>query len=414
MASLRRVSSSSTSPIGPRVFPSTGFELIDPATKFEEESLPFYQKDEYYPMKIGQIIAGHYQVVSKLGFGTTSTVWLVRDLWDQKFWAAKVHINTLTHSQELEVYHHLDSTPCSPEFTGGKEYIRQLKESFKIEGPHGDHEVFIMTPLATSLSDLLVARGGLPFHLVFVKLALRQVLQGVIYLHDVNVVHTDLHLSNLLIALTENSMLAEMEEAELHRPSPRKQVDELTIHTSRMMKGGRGLLTTCDLGHARIGEKHRGFAMPTQYRAPEVILDMEWGNQVDLWSVGLIAWDLLQKKPLFRIYDNESQEQNDAHHLAAMTALLGPPPPEFLTRSENTTKFWSEDGQWKGPVPLPPKTSFDSLAGGLTGVDKEMFVNLMDCLLEWVPEYRGDAIHIFFHPFIRDLTSGEDANESGT
>lgn len=85
-------------------------------------------------------------------------------------------------------------------------------------------------------------------------------------------------------------MLAEMEEAELHRPSPRKQVDELTIHTSRMMKGGRGLLTTCDLGHARIGEKHRGFAMPTQYRAPEVILDMEWGNQVDLWSVGLIVW----------------------------------------------------------------------------------------------------------------------------
>ncbi len=79
MTTVRRVSSSPASAIGPREFLSTGFELIDPATKFEEETLPFYQKEEYYPMQIGQVVHGHYQVVSKLGFGTTSTVWLARD-----------------------------------------------------------------------------------------------------------------------------------------------------------------------------------------------------------------------------------------------------------------------------------------------------------------------------------------------
>lgn len=88
-------------------------------------------------------------------------------------------------------------------------------------------------------------------------------------------------------------MMAEMEEAELCRPSPRKQADDRTIHTSRMMMGGGGPLTICDLGHARIGEKHHGFAMPTQYRAPEVILDMEWGNLIDIWSVGLIVRNFL-------------------------------------------------------------------------------------------------------------------------
>ncbi len=56
--------------------------------------------------------------------------------------------------------------------------------------------------------------------------------------------------------------MAEMEEAELYRPSPRKQTDDRTIHTSRIMIGGAGPLTICDLGHARIGEKHCGFAMP--------------------------------------------------------------------------------------------------------------------------------------------------------
>ncbi len=48
---------------------------------------------------------------------------------------------------------------------------------------------------------------------------------------------------------------------------------------------------------------------------------------------------------LFDVYDAESPELNDAHHLDAMTALLGPPPPEFLERSEETRKYWSEDGE---------------------------------------------------------------------
>ncbi|KAI0904055.1 kinase-like protein [Ustulina deusta] len=410
MATVRRVSSSPASAIGPREFPSPGFELIDPATKFEEETLPFYQKEEYYPMQIGQVVHGHYQVVSKLGFGTTST----------KFWAVEVHINTLKHNQELEIYRHLANTPRDRELAKAKEYIRQLKESFKLKGPHSDHDVFVMTPLALSLSHFLGAHQGQPFHSDFVKQALSQILYGLVYLHDMNVVHTDsnnqqmdLHLDNLLISLTENSIMAEMEEAELYRPSPKKQTDDRTIHTSRIIIGGSGPLTICDLGHARIGKKHRGFAMPAQYRAPEVILDMEWGNPIDLWSVGLIAWDLLEKEPLFRIYDNESPDQNDAHHLAAMTALLGPPPPEFLTRSEKTAKFWREDGQWKGPVPLPPKTSFESLASVLTGEEKEMFVSLMDYFLYWLPEERGDAMHMFFHPFIGNKRPNEEPKESG-
>ncbi|KAI1109520.1 kinase-like protein [Nemania sp. NC0429] len=396
MASVRRASSSA---VGPRRFPSAGFELIDPATKFEEEALPFYRKEEYYPMQIGQVIHGHYQVVSKLGFGTTSTVWLARDLWDQNYWAIKVHINTLKHNQELEIYHHLDNTPCDISFIKAKGYIRQLKESFQLTGPHGDHDVFIMTPLAMSLSHFLGARGGQPFHFDFVRQAIRQVLYGLIYLHDMDVVHTDLHLDNLLIALTENSMMAEIEEVELCRPSPRKEAGDRTIHKSQMMMGGRGALAICDLGQARIGKKHHGFAMPTRYRAPEVILDMEWGNPVDIWSVGLVAWDLLAKEPLFQIYDNESPEQNGARHLAAMTALLGPPPPEFLTRGGKTAKYWSEDGQWKGPVPLPPRRSFESLVGALTEEEKEMFISLMECCLYWLPEERGNAMQLFFHPF---------------
>lgn len=56
------------------------------------------------------------------------------------------------------------------------------------------------------------------------------------------------------------------------------------------------------------------------------------------------TWDLLERKSLFTVYDTNSEEQNDAHHLAAMTALLGPPPSEFLQMSKETSKYWDQKG----------------------------------------------------------------------
>ena len=35
---------------------------------------------KFYPVRIGQVFESRYQVVSKMGYGSTSTVWLGRDL----------------------------------------------------------------------------------------------------------------------------------------------------------------------------------------------------------------------------------------------------------------------------------------------------------------------------------------------
>lgn len=74
----------SSSPLGvplmPRSFPTSGFEVLDHAEPIEEERLPGYNADIYYPVCIGQVFRDRYQVVGKLGYGVTSTVWLARDL----------------------------------------------------------------------------------------------------------------------------------------------------------------------------------------------------------------------------------------------------------------------------------------------------------------------------------------------
>lgn len=64
----------------PLVFPKEGTVSIPASQKVEEETIPGHSKTRYYPVRIGQIFRNRYQVVGKLGFGTTSTVWLARDL----------------------------------------------------------------------------------------------------------------------------------------------------------------------------------------------------------------------------------------------------------------------------------------------------------------------------------------------
>jgi hypothetical protein len=53
---------------------------LDPSAPIEEETLPRYNPARFYPIRLGQILNGRYQVATKLGYGARSTVWLARDL----------------------------------------------------------------------------------------------------------------------------------------------------------------------------------------------------------------------------------------------------------------------------------------------------------------------------------------------
>lgn len=64
----------------PLTFSNSNFNQIPVDQKIEEETIPGYVASRYYPVRIGDIFQDQYQVVGKLGFGASSTVWLARDM----------------------------------------------------------------------------------------------------------------------------------------------------------------------------------------------------------------------------------------------------------------------------------------------------------------------------------------------
>lgn len=59
----------------------TYHQLSRQAMKYaiEEQTLPRFQQKQYCPVEPGQVLARRYQVITKLGYGAYSTVWLTRD-----------------------------------------------------------------------------------------------------------------------------------------------------------------------------------------------------------------------------------------------------------------------------------------------------------------------------------------------
>lgn len=47
----------------------------------EEQTLPRFYERHYYPVRIGEVFKDQYRVISKLGYGAYSTVWLA---WNQR------------------------------------------------------------------------------------------------------------------------------------------------------------------------------------------------------------------------------------------------------------------------------------------------------------------------------------------
>ncbi|KAI9848560.1 MAG: hypothetical protein M1837_007229 [Sclerophora amabilis] len=276
--------------------------------------------------------------------------------------------------------------------------VRKVLDSFDVIGPDGNHKCLLYHPLGMNFTQFLHL---LPQRRLSKDLTQRSVQLSLIaldYLHRCHVVHTDISPNNVLQSIQDDSLFSQLEQAEIERPIARKVLSDRTIYNSRPMPFSAGSPVLGDLGEARVGsEKHRGDIMPGIYRAPEIVLGMSWDAKVDIWAVGVMTWDLLQGGHLF--FAKNKGILDDEQHLVEMVALLGPPPPEFLKRSEKCQQYWDNQGNWKGSISIPDQ-SFESRERLLNDDDRALFLRFMRRTLRWIPEERPLAEQLAFDDFL--------------
>ncbi|XP_070758158.1 SRSF protein kinase 1b [Enoplosus armatus] len=171
----------------------------------EQEDPNDYCRGGYHHVKIGDLFNGRYHVIRKLGWGHFSTVWLAWDIQEKRFVAMKV-VKSAEHYTEtaLDEIKLLKSVRNTDPSDPNREKVVQLLDDFKISGMNGTHVCMVFEVLGYHLLKWIIKSNyqGLP--LASVKSIIRQVLQGLDYLHTkCKIIHTDIKPENILLTVNE-------------------------------------------------------------------------------------------------------------------------------------------------------------------------------------------------------------------
>ena len=107
-----------------------GYEAIYVPGPDGSEDLDQYQPGGYHPITIGDILAGRYEIVHKLGSGAFATVWLAKDATENHYVALKIaQADASEDSNELRMHQHLQTARST------SLCVTPLLNHFFIEGP---------------------------------------------------------------------------------------------------------------------------------------------------------------------------------------------------------------------------------------------------------------------------------------
>lgn len=222
----------------------------------------------------------HYNIIGRVGEGAHGIVFKAKHIQSGEIVALKrVSLKRLEDEIPNTVLREIKALQAIEE----NENVVKLLDVFA----QGTGFVLVFEYMLSDLSEVIRNTEN-PITEAQVKSYMKMLLHGVAFCHENSIMHRDLKPANLLISST-------------------------------------GHLKICDFGLARVFDKHQTNRLYTAqvatrwYRAPELLYcASKYDEGVDLWAIGCIFGELLNKSPLFA-------GDTDIEQLSLVIRALGTP-----------------------------------------------------------------------------------------
>ena len=312
---------------------------------------------------------GKYTIIQELGKGTFGTV--VKVSYKNKIYAAKVINNRkkfLAPSyQEIRVLRRLSN-----------KYIINLIAAHKCS----TNQVVMIFPMLSISIHKFTTKFMYRFRIPEIKVILKQITLAVSYIHIQKVIHTDLKPENIMFV-----------NGELDNKGRIKDISLKLIDFGTTVSG-----TTLN---SRLGSTYH-------YRAPEIVLGLNWSYPVDIWSIAVIMLELYVLDILFPM-------GTSLMHLGMMQKLFGPIPYKGYGDQTDSSKAFFTNNKLKpfsrnnsvGFVAVFTARSIHTmkLLENIVLERHSKFLDLLKKMFEYDPKKRITAEQILEHPFLTGVVT---------
>ncbi|XP_055645284.1 stress-activated protein kinase JNK-like [Toxorhynchites rutilus septentrionalis] len=200
-----------------------------------------------------------------------------------------------------------------------------------------------------------------------------QMLCGIKYLHSAGIIHRDLKPTNIVVRADCSLKILDFGLAR-------------SVGTNFMMTQ---------------------YVVTRYYRAPEVILNMDYDTKVDIWAIGCIMAELITGQVLFPGTDHVDQWNK-------IIATLGTPSAQLIARTNHSARRYIET------LPVHPKPPFEQLfpesaflvsEGSSSAVlNNSSARNMLERMLEIDPYERISVVEALDHPYVNMWFQEDEVN----
>ena len=221
---------------------------------------------------------GKYIIKKKLGRGRFSTCWLAESTVDKKEYAIKIQRNNKSDTEmaidEIKIFERMKDLG----YESNPNLIHLIEHYKNDKG----HVCLVLEKMDMNLLSFIEDKypEGVPLDIS--KKIIKQLLNAQKFLHDNQIVHTDIKPENVLISENDSEFLVKL----------------------------------IDFGSSYLPEEEKRDDVGTrEYRSPEVILMGEYDTPTDVWSIGCVAFETITGDYLFdprSYYPDDSGSDSDS------------------------------------------------------------------------------------------------------